>query len=139
MDRKEFSSLLTQQREAKKIGKNEMCRLTGFTFHQLQRIENAGNNYNIGLALRYLSAIKSSMVIQKYKKERLCTEYNQLIKWLVSARKDNNYTQRKLAEAISISYVMLARVESNKSNLSIDVLLKILEVLGYNIEIKNKE
>ena len=45
MNRIEFSQQLIVQRESAGIGKNELCRLTGFTFNQLQYLEKASNNY----------------------------------------------------------------------------------------------
>lgn len=136
MDRIKFSSLLAQQREENNIGKNEMCRLTGFSFLQLQRIENAGNNYNMQLVFRYLSAIWAGIILQKRNKELILVEYSQLIEWLISARK-KNYTQQQLADDIDISRGMLMRIESQKSNLSVDIFLKIVDVLGYKIDIQS--
>lgn len=135
MDRNEFSSLLVAQREANNIGKNELCRLAEFTFLQLQRIESAGNNYNMGLAFRYLSVVKSCVCLQKGKKEWVLTEYNQFPKWLVKVR-DGKFSLRKLALVADCSYSAVTNVEHGKTVISIDLFLKIIEVLGYNIEIK---
>ena len=135
MDRKEFSSLLVQQREAKNIGKNEMCRLTGFTFLQLQRIENAGNNYNMGLIFRYLSAIKLNMVLQKGKKEWVLFEYNQIPKWLSKVR-CGNLSLRKLALTVGCAYSSVMNIEHEKVIVSIDLFLKIVDTFGYKIYIK---
>ena len=63
MDRKTFSSLLVNQRENHNIGKNELCRMTGFTFLQLQRLESASNNFNMNLALRYLTSVNAALVL----------------------------------------------------------------------------
>lgn len=136
MDRIKFSSLLAQQREENNIGKNAMCRLTGFSFLQLQLIENACNNYNMKLVFRYLSAIWAGIILQKRNKELILVEYSQLIEWLISARK-KNYTQQQLADDIDISRGMLMRIESQKSNLSVDIFLKIVDVLGYKIDIQS--
>ena len=59
MNRIEFSQQLIVQRESAGIGKNELCRLTGFTFNQLQYLEKASNNYNINLVCTYLAAINA--------------------------------------------------------------------------------
>lgn len=136
MDRIKFSSLLAQQREENNIGKNAMCRLTGFSFVQLQLIENACNNYNMKLVFRYLSAIWAGIILQKRNKEFILVEYSQLIEWLISARK-KNYTQQQLADDTDISRGMLMRIESQKSNLSVDIFLKIVDVLGYKIDIQS--
>lgn len=136
MNRNEFSSLLVIQREANNIGKNELCRSADFTFLQLQRIESAGNNYNMGLAFRYLAVVKSNVYLRKGKKEWCLTEYNQIPKWLAKAR-DGKFSLRKLAIAADCSYSAVTNVEHGKTVISIDLFLKIVEVLGYNIEIKS--
>lgn len=136
MDRNEFSSLLVAQREANNIGKNELCRFAEFTFLQLQRIENADNNYNMGLAFRYLSVVKSKVCLQKGKKEWSLTEYSQFPKWLAKAR-DGKFSLRKLALVANCSYSAVTNVEHEKTVISIDLFLKIVDVLGYNIEIKS--
>lgn len=135
MDRKEFSSLLVQQREAKNIGKNEMCRLTGFTFLQLQRIENAGNNYNMGLVFRYLSAAKLSMVLQKGNKEWVFVEYSKIPKWLSNTR-DGKFSLRKLALAVGCTYSAVTNVEHEKTVISVDLFLKIVDIFECDIRIK---
>jgi transcriptional regulator with XRE-family HTH domain len=102
----------------------------------LRRFEKGEHNFSLVKVMEYLQVLHAQLVIYNEKSTVVVTEYNQLIEWLVSARK-NGYTQRKLAEAVGISYVMLARIESNKSSLSIDVYLKIIEALGYEIKIKS--
>ena len=135
MDRNEFSSLLMAQREANNMGKNELCRFAEFTFLQLQRIENADNNYNMGLVFRYLAVVKSNMILHKGKKEWCLVEYSQIPKWLAKAR-DGKFSLRKLALAADCSYSAVTNVEHGKTVISIDLFLKIVEVLGYNVEIK---
>jgi transcriptional regulator with XRE-family HTH domain len=101
----------------------------------LRRFEKGEHNFSLVKVMEYLQVLHAQLVIYNEKSTVVVTEYSQLIEWLVSTRK-NGYTQRKLAEAVGISYVMLARIESNKSSLSIDVYLKIIEVLGYSVNIK---
>lgn len=136
MNRNEFSALLIERREANNIGKNELCRLTGFTFLQLQRLESAGNNYNMRLAFRYLSIVKSSIILKKGKKEYCLTQYEQYPQWLSKAR-GKMFSLRKLAEAANCSYSAVTNVEHEKTVISIDLFLKLTDVLGYNIEIKS--
>lgn len=136
MDRNEFSFLLVAQREANNIGKNELCRSAEFTFLQLQRLESAGNNYNMGLVFRYLAVVNSNVCLQKGKKEWCLTEYNQIPKWLAKAR-DGKFSLRKLAIAADCSYSAVTNVEHGKTVISVDLFLKLVEVLGYSIEIKS--
>lgn len=138
MNRLDFCKLMEQAKIASGIPASEISFSMKMLMPTLRRFEKGKHNFSLAKVMEYLKVLHAQLVIYNEKSTITVTEYGQLIKWLVSARKANNYSQRKLAEAIGISCDMLSRVESNKSNLSIDVLLKILEVLGYNIEIKNK-
>lgn len=135
MDRKDFSSRLVVQREANNLGKNELCRLTGFTFVQLQRLEKADNNYNMELVFRYLSVVRSSIILQKDKKEYCLTHYEQVPQWLSEARGEV-LSLRKLAEIANCSYSAITNVEHGKTVISVDLFLKLIDVLGYSVEIK---
>ena len=128
MNRIEFSQQLIVQRESAGIGKNELCRLTGFTFNQLQYLEKASNNYNINLVCTYLAAIKRKVIC----------DFEGFADWMTSTRK-LEYTQRALADKAGITYVTIANIESKKHIVRIDTLLKIVDVLGYTIKIENNE
>lgn len=135
MNRLDFCKLMEEAKIASGIPASEISFSMKMLMPTLRRFEKGEHNFSLVKVMEYLQVLHAQLVIYNEKSTVVVTEYSQLIEWLVSARKNRN-TQRKLAEAIGISYVMLARVESNKSNLSIDVLLKILEVLGYSINIK---
>lgn len=136
MNRLDFCKLMEQAKIASGISASEISFSMRMLMPTLHRFERGKHNFNLVKVMEYLKVLHAKLVI--YNKESTITvdEYSQLVEWVVSARKDS-YSQRKLAEAIGISYVMLARVESHKSNLSIDVFLRIVEVLGYNITIKS--
>ncbi len=136
MNREEFSSFLVTQRELKNTGKNELCRITGFTFVQLQRLEGASNNYGLNLVCKYLEAINSAMLLIETTHQTTIKNYDQLIKWLIKVRK-TKYSGRSLAEATGISYSMVARIETKKSILTIDAFLKIINALECSFEIKS--
>ena len=138
MNRIEFSQQLIVQSESAGIDKNELCRLTGFTFNQLTYLENASNNYNINLVCTYLAAIKSKMVLLKGKKRKVICDFEGFADWMTSTRK-LEYTQRALADKAGITYVTIANIESKKHIVRIDTLLKIVDVLGYTIKIENNE
>lgn len=135
MNRLDFCKLMEQAKMASGIPASEISFSMKMLMPTLRRFEKGEHNFSLVKVMEYLQVLHAQLVIYNEKSIVVVTEYNQLIEWLVSARK-NGYTQRKLAEAVGISYVMLARIESNKSSLSIDVYLKIIEVLGYSVNIK---
>ena len=136
MNRLDFCKLMEQAKIASGIPASEISFSMKMLMPTLRRFEKGEHNFSLVKVMEYLQVLHAQLVIYNEKSTVVVTEYNQLIEWLVSARK-NGYTQRKLAEAVGISYVMLARIESNKSSLSIDVYLKIIEALGYEIKIKS--
>lgn len=138
MDRKDFSSLLAGQREARGMGKNELCRAIGFTFSQLQRLENALNNFNMNLAFRYLNAVGAVLVLDNGKTVRVCQEYNECIKWLVSVR-EGVCSYRQLATLAQCSSAAIAYIEHGKVVASIDLFLKLVGAFGYDVKIEPKE
>lgn len=135
MNRLDFCKLMEQAKIASGIPASEISFSMKMLMPTLRRFEKGEHNFSLVKVMEYLQVLHAQLVIYNEKSTVVVTEYNQLIEWLVSARK-NGYTQRKLAEAVGISYVMLARIESNKSSLSIDVYLKIIEALGYSVNIK---
>ncbi|MGN1218823.1 MAG: helix-turn-helix domain-containing protein [Phocaeicola sp.] len=136
MNRLDFCKLMEQAKTASGIPASEISFSMKMLMPTLRRFEKGEHNFSLVKVMEYLKVLHAQLVIYNDKSTVACTEYSQLIAWLVSARKDG-YPQRKLAEVIGISYVMLARIESNKSSLSIDIFLKIIEVLGYSVNIKS--
>lgn len=139
MNRIEFSQQLIVQRESAGIGKNELCRLTGFTFNQLQYLEKASNNYNINLVCTYLAAIKSKMVLLKGKKRKVICDFEGFADWMTSTRK-LEYTQRALADKelshtapfiglVVISYFLFG-VEFTQYHRE-QVVVDVIEYIGY--------
>ena len=135
MNRLDFCKLMEQAKIASGIPASEISFSMKMLMPTLRRFEKGEHNFSLVKVMEYLQVLHAQLVIYNEKSTVVVTEYSQLIEWLVSARK-NGYTQRKLAEAVGISYVMLARIESNKSSLSIDVCLNIIEVLGYSFNSK---
>lgn len=137
MDRKTFSEQLVRQRESAKIGKNELCRMTGFTFLQLQRIEGASNNYKMDLVLKYLKALGEKIVLTKGKTKKVIKANADIADWLKQARK-GIFTQRSLANTIESSFVVIANLERGFRQFHIDMFLKLIDTFNYNIKIEKK-
>lgn len=137
MNRATFSSLLVNQRENRNIGKNELCRMTGFTFLQLQRLESASNNFNMSLVFRYLVSVEAVLILCNNNNSCTLKEYDEYATWLVNAR-NGLYSLRKLAETANCSYSAITNVERGKTVISIDLFLKLADTLGYTIKIEPK-
>lgn len=138
MTRNDFCKMMEQAKIVSGISTSEICFTIKMLMPTLRRFEKGEHNFSLVKVMEYLKVLHAQLAIYNEKSIVTITEYSQLIEWLVSARK-NIYTQRKLAEAIGISCDMLTRVESYRSNLTIDVFLKIIEVLEYNIKIVNNK
>ena len=137
MDRATFSSLLVNQRENRNIGKNELCRMAGFTFLQLQRLESASNNFNMSLVFRYLVSVEAVLILCNDNNSCTLQEYDEYATWLANAR-NGLYSLRKLAETADCSYSAITNVERGKTVISIDLFLKLADTLGYTIKIEQK-
>ncbi len=136
MNRNDFCSLMEQAKRKSGITTTEISFSMKMLLPTLRRFEKGEHNFNLQKVIDYLGVLNAGIVLMSGNKKTYCKTYNQLIDWLVNAR-TGKFSQRQLADAIGASYVMIARIESKKSNLTIDVFLKIANVLGYNIEIKN--
>ena len=136
MNRLDFCKLMEEAKIASGISASEISFSMKMLLATLRRFERGKHNFSLVKVMEYLKVIYAQLVIYNDQSSVTITEYNQLIDWVVSARK-GRYSQQKLAEAIGFSRVMLARVESQKGVLTIDVLLKIINILGYNIKIKS--
>lgn len=136
MNRLEFCNLMEQAKTSSNIPSSEISFSMKMLLPTLRRFEKGEHNFSMTKVMEYINVLQANLVICKKSSKKSFTTYEQLILWLISERK-KSFSQRSLAEAVDMSYVMLARVESQKSNLTIDVFLKIVDVLGYNIEIKS--
>lgn len=137
MNRFEFCQRLVKARENAGVGKNEQCRRTGFTFVQLQLLEAKPNNFAINKAIDYLNALDCKLAIGNNNE---CVYINKPLDfavWLKSAR-NGKFSQRSLANEAGCTYPTIANIEGNKNTVTIDIMLKILDVLGYTVKITNK-
>lgn len=129
--------MLVQARENANIGKNEMCRLTGFTFVQLQLLEAKPNNFAMDKAFHYLDCIGKTLSLEKENDSATLHDIPSIATWLKNARKDI-YTQRSLAEAVGCTYPTIANIERGSNKVTVDNFLKLADTLGYTIKIEPK-
>lgn len=137
MDRIEFSQMLVLARERIGLGKNEMCRQTGYTFVQLQLLETKPNNFAMNKAFHYLDSIGMILTIDKDGNSTKLNDIESIATWLKTAR-NGIYTQRSLAEAVGCTYPTIANIERGSNKVTVDNFLKLADTLGYTIKIEPK-
>lgn len=137
MDRIEFSQMLVLARERIGLGKNEMCRQTGYTFVQLQLLETKPNNFAMNKAFHYLDSIGMILAIDKDGNSTKLNDIESIATWLKAAR-NGIYTQRSLAEAVGCTYPTIANIERGSNKVTVDNFLKLANTLGYTIKIEPK-
>jgi len=137
MNRNEFSQMLVNTRENAGVGKNAMCRKTGFTFVQLQLLETKPNNFAMDKAFHYLDSIDKQLVAFNDSNNVTLFSIASIATWLKDARK-GAYSQRSLAEAVGCTYPTIANIERGSNKVTVDNFLKLVDVLGYTIKIEKK-
>ena len=73
------------------------------------------------------------------KEEIINDEEFDLICKYIKIRYESNISQRELASRIGIAQSTIARMEKNMHSMSIGNFVKVLDALGYKLEISKKE
>ena len=73
------------------------------------------------------------------KEELINDEEFDLICKYIKIRYESNISQRELASRIGIAQSTIARMEKNMHSMSIGNFVKVLDALGYKLEILKKE
>ena len=73
------------------------------------------------------------------KEEIINDEEFDLICKYIKIRYESNISQRELASRIGIAQSTIARMEKNMHSMSIGNFVKVLDALGYKLEINKKE
>ena len=139
MNREEFCKILRVCRQQSGYKIKEMCFKLNTMPTDIYRLEGGTNNFLLNRIMDYLSTVGYVICLQDVKSNKLMlVNYDMVVEWLIHAR-TGKYSQRALAEQIGRSYVTIANVERNKTNMSIDIFLKIVDVLGYTVTIEKKQ
>lgn len=133
MDRVDFCKMLTSVREEVGIGKNEMCRRTGFTFLQLQLLEDKTNNFSLDKPFHYLECLNRCIVVSGVVVDSIHT----IAEWVKKSRTDV-FTQRSLAKAVGCTHATIANIERGSNKVRIDTFLKLAEIFNCTIKIEPK-
>ena len=76
--------------------------------------------------------------MKNIKEEIINDEEFDLICKYIKIRYESNISQRELASRIGIAQSTIARMEKNMHSMSIGNFVKVLDALGYKLEIKEK-
>ena len=77
--------------------------------------------------------------MKNIKEEIINDEEFDLICKYIKIRYESNISQRELANRIGIAQSTIARMEKNMHSMSIGNFVKVLDALGYRLEIVEKE
>lgn len=138
MTRTEFCKLMSAVKS--KAGKTttELAFEMRAQWGALRRIEVGANNFSVDTAIRYLRLLNTHIIIQSCNSERKIMQYDDVVDWMKDVR-NGKLSQRALADSIGCSYVNIANIETKKSIMKIDTLLKIIDLLGYTIKLETNE
>ena len=135
MNRTEFFNLLAAAKEKSGKSTNTVSFDLRMQWSTLRRFEKGGNNSNMKKIFDYLQVINAYIQIGKV----IIFNYENLLAWLIDARKEHSLSQRALAKEIECAPSTIANIEREETIISIDTFLKIVDVLGYVIKIENNE
>lgn len=134
MTRQEFSSILLEHRKSSGTAIKDLCFRLDCMPTGIYRIENGSHNYNMQKCLAYTKAVGVSVVLEN---ETFCTEvkdYDHMIAVLHDLR-CSMMSQAQLANSSGISRNMIGKIETRKSIVTIDILLRLVAVFGLSIKI----
>ena len=77
--------------------------------------------------------------MKEIKEEIINDEEFDLICKYIKIRYESNISQRELASRVGIAQSTIARMEKNMHSMSIGNFIKVLDALGYKLEIKSKK
>lgn len=135
MNRLDFCGLLLEAKNKSGINTSDLSFAIKMQWSTLRRFEKGTHSFGMKKAIEYLDIVHGKICLMQNKKKEIISDYNKLIEWEVRER-SKTYTQRSLAEKVGCSYVNLANIESGKSVMSVDIFLKIVDALGFAVDIK---
>lgn len=135
MTREEFCNIMASVKMQAGLSTTDLAFDMRMQWSTLNRLEKGKTNFSVQKMLEYIKCLKASFYLYNNRKHVEISCYNDILKWVKKCR-GTKISQRNLADLIGCSYVNLANVELGKTSMSIDTLLKCVEIFDYNIEIK---
>ena len=116
----------------------DICFQMGVMPTAIYRLEKGSNNFEMGNMMSYIKALQHILVIENGEHSYRTNDAQELGSILALIRKEKAISQRALAEKTGFVYSTIVKIESKKSIISIDTMLKIVDVLGYTVKIEKK-
>jgi DNA-binding XRE family transcriptional regulator len=139
MNREEFSKMLVEARESVGLSKNQLSRKPGYSsISQITTIEQGSHNYSLSLVVKYLNVLDYNLVIVSKTGQAEMFDVENAGEWIKQRRDEWYMSQGKLAKKIGFSSPTITAIEVGRTTITIDILLKILDVFGYTIKIEKK-
>lgn len=135
MTREQFCNNLLEHRKTSGVKMRDICFAMNVMPTAIYRLENGKNNFSMDKAIGYLSAINHRIYLIKEKIEFEIIKYEDIVRWVIQARL-KIHTQRELATKIECTNATIANTELGKSIVSVDIFLRLVEALGYSINIQ---
>lgn len=131
MNRQEFCQIIADIRKQSTIKMKDVCFQMGVMPTAIYRLEKGSSNFEMGNMMSYIKALQHILVIENGQHSYRINDAQELGSILALIRKEKAISQRALAEKTGFVYSTIVKIESKKSIISIDTMLKIVDVLGY--------
>ena len=128
MNRQEFCQIIADIRKQSTIKMKDICFQMGVMPTAIYRLEKGSSNFEMGNMMSYIKALQHILVI----------DAQELGSILALIRKEKAISQRALAEKAGYSHLTIANIERKTTTISIDTLLRTVDVLGYTINIEKQ-
>lgn len=138
MNRQEFCQIIVDIRKQSTIKMKDICFQMGVMPTAIYRLEKGSSNFEMGNMMSYIKALQHILVIENGQHSYRTNDAQELGSILALIRKEKAISQRALAEKAGYSHLTIANIERKITTISIDTLLKTVDVLGYTINIEKQ-
>jgi DNA-binding XRE family transcriptional regulator len=133
MNREEFCQSMRNAKEKSGIKFSQLSFQLQVMPTSLHRLEKGSNSFSVKKAIEYLNVTGHAIALEG-KHSIVLKSYDLFPLWLTKAREQ--IAQSELAKRTGITPMTIANVESAKNVISIDFFLKIVDELGYTVNIQ---
>lgn len=133
MDRITFSNMLTEARISSGISLKDLVFGIQVMPTNIYRIEKGKHSFAVEKCLPYLDYIGYSIKLSKGESVLFVRDNADLITWETQIR--GTISKRAFSKSIGYNNSRIFYIETGEDAMSIDMMLKIAEVYGYNVEI----
>ena len=138
MTRQEFSAQLAAIRKSTDIKIKDLCYALNVLQNAIYRLEGGKFNYDTNRMLAYCQCVGIELEIHYAGTDVVIDNYDTLLSTIIDVRKSAGHTQHSIASTIGMTRHAISYTETQKSALTIDVILKICDTCGAVITIKKK-